>query len=103
MHVALELFSRQNVELLLVRHRAQGRNRQRLGLAAGEQARAVSTRQHADLNRDVAHVLQAAPVDANALFDDPLADPVLERLVEQLAEDLDVLWETFAELEDGLA
>ena len=101
-HVALELFEPKAVELLLVRHRAERRDGQRLGLAAGEEPRAVRAWQHADLDRDLANVLEAAAVDAHALVDDALADAVLELLVEELAEDVDVLGEPLAQLGDRL-
>jgi len=56
----------------------------------------------ADFDCDLADVLQAATIDSHALIDDPLANPVLELLVEELAEDVDVLWESLSELGDGL-
>src|SRR5258708_37727587 len=102
MHVPLGGLVGETVDLLRVGHRAQGRNRQRLRLPSGEKARAVRARKHPDLDGDVAHVLEAAAVDANPLYHDSLADPVLERLVEELAEDLDVLMEPLAELDDRL-
>src|SRR4029077_12733652 len=44
---------------------------------------------------------EAPAIRAHALFDDPLADAVLDLLVEQLAADGGVLGEALAELGDG--
>ncbi len=57
--------------------------------------------EHADLHGDVSHILETPAVDADSLFDDPLADPVLERFVEELADDLRMLGKPFAKLDDG--
>ena len=56
----------QRVELLLVVLGAERDGDQRLGLAAGEQRRAVRARQHAGLDRDRADLVGAAAVDALA-------------------------------------
>src|SRR5579859_2883328 len=61
----------------------------------------MRSRQHADFNRDVPHVLEAAAVDTDSLFDDALAHAVLDRLVVNLADDVAVLGEPLAELGDG--
>ena len=53
----------QRVDELLVLGGAEGRHDQRLGLAAGEQRRAVGARQHADLRDDRAHGFEVAAVD----------------------------------------
>src|SRR6266581_4259660 len=74
----------------------------RSGRAAGEKARSMRARKHTDLDGDWAHVLQAAAVDADALLDDALPHTVLKGLVEKLAEDVDVLRETLAELDHRL-
>src|SRR5438445_2727856 len=100
-HVALELFGGEAVELLLVGHRAEGGYGQRLGLSPCEQARAVGTRQHADFDRDLAHVFEAPPVHSNAVLDDALPDAILDGAIEELAQDVAVLGETLAELDDG--
>src|SRR2546429_107002 len=71
-HETLEFLSRQAVQLLLVGHRAEGGDGQRLRLAAGEQAGAVRPRQHPDLDGDIAYVLQATAVDTDALVHDAL-------------------------------
>ena len=60
----------------------------------------MRARQHAHLDADRANVFQAAAVDANALFDDTLPDAVLQRLVEELADDVRVVGKTLAQLED---
>ena len=64
----------ERVDLLLVRRGAQRGHRQRLGLAAGEQRRAVRARQQADLAGDRPDVVQPAAVDALRGVDDHLAD-----------------------------
>ena len=58
--------SRQRVDVLLVLAGTERGHDQRLGLAAGEQRRAVGARQHADFGDDVAHRLGVAAVDALA-------------------------------------
>src|ERR1700694_5193863 len=98
-HVPLGGLVGETVDLLRVAHRAQGRDRQRLGLSTCEQARAVRAWQHPDLNRDVPDILEASAVDADALFDYALANPVLERLVEKLSKDLDMLRKPLAQLD----
>ena len=60
----------QRVDELLVFAGAERRDHQRLGLAAGEQRRAVRARQHADLAEDRADRGQVAPVDAAAVVED---------------------------------
>src|SRR5437870_288705 len=100
--VALELFGGQPVELLLVGHGTEGCDGERLRLAAGEKPRAMRPWQHADLDGDRAHVLEATTVDAHALFDDALPDAVFHRFVEELADDVGVLGETLAQLDDRL-
>ncbi len=102
MHVALRSLIGETVDLLRVTHRPQGCDGQRLGLSAREQSGTVGAGQHANLDGDVAHVLEAAAVDANPFLHDTLADAVLQRLVEELAEDLCVLREPLAELDDRL-
>src|SRR5260370_28400508 len=57
--------------------------------------------QDPDLGGDLAHVLEVAAIRAPPLFDDALADTVLDLLVEQLAEDVGVLREALAQLGDG--
>ena len=56
---------------------AERRDRQDLGLAAGEQARAVRARQDADLDRDLAELGQAAAVHPDALVEGELAGGLL--------------------------
>ena len=54
----------QRVDQLLVLGGAERGHHQRLGLAAGEQRRAMGARQHADLRHDRTHGLEVAAVDA---------------------------------------
>ena len=56
---------------------AQRDRGQRLGLAAGEQRRAVRARQRADLDRDVADLVERAAVEAAALVEDGAAQDLL--------------------------
>src|SRR5205823_14382603 len=80
-HVALELVGQgEAVQLLLVGHRAEGGDGQRLGLAASEESGAVRSRQDANLDRDLAHVLETPAVHTDAVLDHALAHPVLDRL-----------------------
>ena len=60
----------QRVDELLILGGAERGHHQRLGLAAGEQRRAVGARQHADFRHDRTHGLQVAAVDALAGVED---------------------------------
>src|SRR5438132_118171 len=62
----------------------------------------MSARQDADLDGDLAYIFEAAAVHAHTLFDDPLADAVLELFVEELAQDVGVVGESLPELGDHL-
>src|SRR5947208_15209901 len=83
-HEALELLRCEAVQILLVGHRTEGRDRERLGLAAGEKARSMRATKHTDLDGDWVHVLQAAAVDADALLDAALAHTLLNRLIQEM-------------------
>ena len=63
-HEALRVLALQRVDDLLVARRAQRRDHQRLRFAAGEQRRAVRSRQHAGANGDGAYGARVASVDA---------------------------------------
>ena len=69
--VALGLVGADRVDALDVRRRAERGDRQRLGLAAREQRRAVGARQEADLDRDRPDGVQVAAVHADALVRGP--------------------------------
>ena len=56
---------------------AERRDVEDLGLATLEEARAVRRRDDTDLGGDLAQVGGATTVDANALFDDALANDLL--------------------------
>ena len=58
---------------------------QRLGLAAGEERRAVGAREQADLAADRADVVGLAAVDAHALVDDHVAHDLLVQVAEGAA------------------
>ena len=66
----------QRVDHLLVVAGAERGDDQRLGLAAGEERRAVGAGQHAHLGEDRAHRREVAPVDAPAPLEDVRADDV---------------------------
>ncbi len=65
------------VDALDVRGRTQRGHRESLSLAAREETGAVSPRQHADLDRDRADLVDAAAVHADAFVEDHLADRLL--------------------------
>ena len=78
-HERLFAFAREAVDDLRVASRAQGRDDQCLGLAAREQRRAVSSRQHAGADVDAAHGLGVAAVDARVPIEDLAAhQPIFE-------------------------
>ncbi len=85
-HEGLAEFAFQRVDDLLVLAGAEGGNRQRLGLAAGEQRRAVGARQDADFSADRADGLAVAAVDALAGLHDVAAHDVALEILEQLAD-----------------
>ena len=58
------------LDLLLIVGGAERRGHQRLGLAAGEQGRAVHARQHAGLDRDRPDLVERAAVEAHAALED---------------------------------
>ena len=94
------------VELLRGGERVQRADGEDLGLAAGEQARAVDARQNADLGVQRADLVRGTAVDALAL-EQPLLDDLLLHLVEA---DVDLhipvvgvlLAELLLEVDDGL-
>ena len=75
----------ERIDDLLVLAGAERRHAERLRLAAGEQRRAMRTRQHADLNRDLAYGLGVAAVDARLAVEDGAANDVLLETLEELA------------------
>src|SRR3954468_8352547 len=78
--------SRQRVDILLVLAGAERGHDHRLGLAAGEQRRAVGAGQHADLGDNVAHGLAIAAVDALAGVEDVPANDFGFELLEHAAD-----------------
>ena len=104
-HERLFVRSLQGIDELLVVAGAERGNHQSLGLATGEQRRAVGARQQADLGHDGTHRLQVAAVDARALVEDVVADDRLLELLEHVGEQLRG-WRTFdalrRQLGDGL-
>ena len=75
--VALLLEWRQVVDHHVAAAHAERRDVENLGLATLEEARAVRRRDNTDLGRDLAQVGGATTVDADALFDDALANDLL--------------------------
>ena len=65
-HERLFVRALQRIDVLLVLAGAERGNHQRLGLAAGEQRRAVRARQNADFRHDLTHGREVAAVDALA-------------------------------------
>ncbi len=84
-HEALLGFALEGLQPLHVFAGAQGRGDQRLGFAAGEDRRSVRARQHADLNPDVADLVELAAIRTPLLFDHLLAEDLLAQHVEVLA------------------
>ena len=76
----------QRVDVLLVLAGAERGDHQRLGLAAGEQRRAVGARQDADLGDDRAHGLEVAAVDALAGVEDVPAHDLGFELLEHAGD-----------------
>ncbi len=76
----------QGVDVLLVLAGAQGGDHDRLGLAAGEQGRAVGAREDADFRDDVADLVEGAAVDAVAVVDDVATQDVGFTFLEGRAE-----------------
>ena len=81
-HEALPRLAVDGLDLLLVVGGAERRGDERLGLAAGEQAGAVGARQHADLDRDVADLVELAAVEALAALEDLVAQDLLLQVLE---------------------
>jgi hypothetical protein len=79
-HEVLAVFALERVDDLLVLAGAQRGHDQRLGLAAGEQRRAVGARQDADFGHDRADGLGVAAVDALAGVEDALRTTSASRL-----------------------
>ena len=75
-HELLLVLAFQGVDQLLVVAGAQGGHDQGLGLAAGEQGRAVGAGQHAHFRDDRADLVDRAAVDADAGVEDVAADDV---------------------------
>ncbi len=82
----LEAIARSSsLDALLVFLGAEGGGDQRLGLAAGEQRRAVGAGQHADFDGDRADLVERAAVRTPAILQHLVAEDPLLELIEQLA------------------
>jgi hypothetical protein len=93
----------QRVDHLLVLAGAERGDHERLGLAAGEERRAVGARQDADLGLDRAHGDEVAAVDAPAVVEDVEADDLGFELLEAGLEVRVLLLLLGEGGEDGLA
>ena len=81
-HVALAVLGVERVDHLLHAQHVQRGDAHDLGLAALEQRRAVHARQHLDLGRQLADVLEAAAVDADLVRHDAAAHDGLGQAAE---------------------
>ncbi len=85
-HELLEVLAFEGVDHLFVVAGAEGGDHQGLGLAAGEQRRAVGPGQHAHFGDDLADRVDGAAVDADAGVEDVAADDVGLELLEHPAQ-----------------
>src|SRR5215472_10391677 len=81
-HERLAPLALEAVDDLRIAGGAEGGDDHRLGLAAGEERRAVSARQYTDPDCYRAHGARVAPVDARLAVEDPLAHDVALELEE---------------------
>src|SRR5256886_8374836 len=81
-HERLAALALERVDDLRIARGAESGRHQRLGLAAGEQRRAVGARHHPDLDGDRAHGARVASVDARLAVEDSLAHDVALELEE---------------------
>src|SRR5271155_6141593 len=70
-------FAFEGFQTLFVVAGAESGGHQGLRFTAGEDGRAMSTRQHTDFNPDVANLVEGAPVGTPLLIDDRLAEDAL--------------------------
>ncbi len=87
-HEALALVALDVVGDLFVEDGAQGRDRERLGLASGKEGRSVRTGKNPDLAGDGTYVLQSPAVGPDMLVEDRLADDLGFHLFHEGAEEL---------------
>ncbi len=76
----------ERVDVLLILTRPERRDDERLGLAAGEQGRAVRTRQNPDLRQDWADSGQVAAIDATFVVEDVPADHLRLGIMESFGD-----------------
>ena len=81
-HERLFALAGQTIDDLRIAARAQRRHHQRLGLAAGEQGRAVRAGQDARANADATHRLGVAAVDARMTAENTLAYQTVFQIAE---------------------
>ena len=103
-HVALGVDRRERVDDLLIAAWAERRDREDLGLSAGEHGRAVRARENPDLDGQLADVLGAAAIRTQVLLSHRLAELILEKLLVYGADLVDRERRAVAggELRDGL-
>ncbi len=87
-HEAALLLALVGFEPLGVVAGAEGRGDERLGFAAGEQGGAVGAGQDADLDVDLADLVEGAAIRADAIVEDLVAEDVFADQLEGLAEAL---------------
>ncbi len=80
----LPILAGERVDDLFVLAGAEGGNDERLGFAAGEQHRAMGSRQEPDLAIDRPHRLRVAAVDPRSIAQDGAAHDLLLDVLEQL-------------------
>src|SRR5262249_47869626 len=85
-HVRLPRLTFQLLDALFVALRAEGRHRQRLRLAAGEETRAVRAREQADFHRHLADLVRPPAVRSHPFGEHHLAQLVALEGVQDLAD-----------------
>ncbi len=85
-HELLIVLALEGIDELFVVAGAERGHDQRLGLAAGEQGRAVGAGQDAHFADDLADLIDLATVDADAGVEDVAADDVGLKLLEHRAQ-----------------
>ena len=78
-HEALLLLALVRLKTLRIVAGAESRGDQRLGLAAREERRTVSTGQHANFNRDGANFIEGAAIRADPILSNLLAEDALPK------------------------
>jgi len=96
-HVALLGIAEKIVDTLLVHLRAERHDGERLCLSAREERRAVGARQQADFARDLAHLIETAPVGPAVFAEHAIAKVGLLDIVEDVRDRAFLFGETLGE------